>query len=132
MEEAKWYSMPLIIFSLLLLFFILKLLTSKQERYKNLPPSPPGLPIIGHLHLLKEPLHQTLQAFSDKYGPILLLRLGPKKVVVVTSPSAVEECFTKNDVVFANRPRSLAGKHLNYNNTNMGVAPYGELWRNLR
>ncbi|KAL7208473.1 hypothetical protein ACSBR1_030257 [Camellia fascicularis] len=132
MEEAKWYSIPLIIFSLLLLFFILKLLTSKQERYKNLPPSPRGLPIIGHLHLLKEPLHQTLQAFSDKYGPIILLWLGPKKVVVVTSPSAVEECFTKNDVVFANRPRSLAGKHLNYNNTNMGVAPYGELWRNLR
>ncbi|KAI8005502.1 Cytochrome P450 81Q32 [Camellia lanceoleosa] len=132
MEEAKWYSIPLIIFSLLLLFFLLKLLTSKQERYKNLPPSPPGLPIIGHLHLLKEPLHQTLHAFSDKYGPIILLRLGPKKVVVVTSPSAVEECFTKNDVVFANRPRSLAGKHLNYNNTNMGVAPYGELWRNLR
>ncbi|GMP79606.1 hypothetical protein CsSME_00035085 [Camellia sinensis var. sinensis] len=129
--EANWYSIPLIIISLLLLCFF-KLLTEKQERYKNLPPSPPGLPIIGHLHLLKGPLHQTLQACSDKYGPITLLRFGPRKVILVTSPSAVEECFTKNDIIFANRPPSLSGKYLNYNYTSMGSAPYGDLWRNLR
>ncbi|KAI8005498.1 Cytochrome P450 81C13 [Camellia lanceoleosa] len=130
--EANWDSIPLIIISLLLLFFFFKLLTEKQERYKNLPPSPPGLPIIGHLHLLKGPLHQTLQACSDKYGPITLLRFGPRKVILVTSPSAVEECFTKNDIIFANRPPSLSGKYLNYNYTSMGSAPYGDLWRNLR
>ncbi|CAL5414625.1 unnamed protein product [Camellia sinensis] len=130
MEETNWYTRALIIFPLLLLFF--KLFTSKQERYKNLPPSPPGLPILGHLHLLKDPLHQTLQAFSDKYGPIIFLRFGPRKVLVVTSPSAVEECFTKNDIVFANRPRSPAGKHLSYDYTTIAAASYGDLWRNLR
>ncbi|KAI8003326.1 Cytochrome P450 81Q32 [Camellia lanceoleosa] len=130
MEETNWYTIALIIFPLLLLFF--KLFTSKQERYKNLPPSPPGLPILGHLHLLKDPLHQTLQAFSDKYGPIIFLRFGPQKVLVVTSPSAVEECFTKNDIVFANRPRSPAGKHLSYDYTTIAAASYGDLWRNLR
>ncbi|GMP79614.1 hypothetical protein CsSME_00035091 [Camellia sinensis var. sinensis] len=130
MVEANWYTISLIIFSLLLLFF--KLVLGKQKIYKNLPPSPPGLPILGHLHLLKEPLYQTFQAFSDKDGPIILLRFGPRNVLVVNSPSAVEECFTKNDVIFANRPPSLHSKHLSYNSTTIAAAPYGDLWRNLR
>ncbi|THG07529.1 isoflavone 2'-hydroxylase-like [Camellia sinensis] len=130
MGEANWYTIALIIFPLLLLFF--KLFTSKQETYKNLPPSPPGLPILGHLHLLKEPLYQTLQGFSDKYGPIIFLRFGPRKVIIVNSPLAVEECFTKNDIIFANRPRSPIGKHLTYDYTTITAASYGDLWRNLR
>ncbi|THG07524.1 isoflavone 2'-hydroxylase-like [Camellia sinensis] len=127
MEEAKWYTICLIIFPLLLLLFKLK-----QKRYKNLPPSPPGIPILGHLHLLKEPLHQTLQAISDKYGPIIFLRFGSRKVLVVNSPSAVEECFKKKDIIFADRPRTLSGKHLNHNYSNIAAASYGDLWRNLR
>lgn len=50
----------------------------------------------------------------------------------MSSPSAVEECFTKNDITFANRPQTLAAKHLNYNKTTIGVASYGHYWRNLR
>jgi isoflavone 2'-hydroxylase len=53
-------------------------------------------------------------------------------VVIVSSPSAVEECFTKNDVVLANRPPSLVGKHIGYNQTTVTGAPYGDHWRNLR
>ncbi len=50
---------------------------------------------------------------------------------MVSSPSAVEECFTKNDIVLANRPRFLVGKHLNYNHTTVIASPYGDHWRNL-
>ena len=54
-------------------------------------------------------------------------------MLVVSSPSAVEECLSKNDITFANRTsHTLAGKHLNYNNTALGFSPYGELWRKLR
>ncbi|KAK2999395.1 hypothetical protein RJ639_022658 [Escallonia herrerae] len=44
----------------------------------------------------------------------------------------LEKCFTKNDIIFANRPRLLLGKHLSYNYTTIGSAPYGPHWRNLR
>lgn len=50
----------------------------------------------------------------------------------MSSPDAAEECFTKNDIIFANRPRLLAGKHLGYGYTTLVWASYGDHWRNLR
>ncbi|XP_022985606.1 cytochrome P450 81D1-like [Cucurbita maxima] len=100
---------------------------------KNLPPTPLfSLPIIGHLHLLKHPIHRTLHQLSNKHGHVFSLRFGSRLVVVVSSPSAVHECFTNNDIVLANRPFLNTGKHLTYNFTVLAVAPYGELWRTLR
>ncbi|KAJ8773293.1 hypothetical protein K2173_028470 [Erythroxylum novogranatense] len=118
----------------IILCFILYVLANHfLSKIQNLPPSPfPMLPIIGHLHLLKQPLHRSLAAISNRHGPVLLLWFGNRRVLVVSSPSAAEECFTKNDVVFANRPRLLVGKHLAYNFTSLVWAPYGDLWRNLR
>ncbi|XP_062023554.1 cytochrome P450 81Q32-like [Rosa rugosa] len=135
MEEFLWLFNSVAFFFIM---FVCKFITQKygaSSPTKVLPPSPPSIPIIGHLHLLrnkKEPLHRTFHKLSQKYGPVLFLRLGFRNLLVVSSPSAVEECFTKNDVVFANRPRSLAGKHLNYNYKSLIWAPYGDYWRTLR
>ncbi|XP_021908175.1 cytochrome P450 81D11-like [Carica papaya] len=99
---------------------------------QKLPPSPPRLPFVGHLHLLKPPIHRTFHKLSQTYGPIFSLRFGSRLVFVVSSPSIAEECFTTNDVVLANRPRLLVGKHISYNYTTMATSPYGSHWRNLR
>ncbi|KAK1433449.1 hypothetical protein QVD17_10359 [Tagetes erecta] len=122
-----------IIFPLLLLVVAYLYTAHFRHRTTNLPPTiSPTFPIIGHLYLLKKPLHRTLATISSKHGPILLLRFGSRKVLLVTSATISEECFTKNDIVFANRPRLLAGKILGSNNTSFGWAPYGDHWRNLR
>ncbi|GMI82675.1 cytochrome P450, family 81, subfamily D, polypeptide 5 [Hibiscus trionum] len=131
MEVPSLLNIILII-SILLSALILKFITQKHTTPRNLPPNPPALPIIGHLHLLKQPVHRTLHQLSEKYGPILLLQFGTRKVLLVSSASAAEECFTKNDSIFANRPQLLAGKHMNYNNSTIGLAPYGDYWRSLR
>ncbi|KAG2303222.1 hypothetical protein Bca52824_031873 [Brassica carinata] len=99
----------------------------------NLPPSPVGFPVIGHLHLLKVPVHRCLRDLSQNLGPVFLLRLGSCRAVVVTSGSAAQEFLSHgNDVVFANRPIRTMGKYVSYNNTALSVAPYGDHWRNLR
>ncbi|KAK1427523.1 hypothetical protein QVD17_16210 [Tagetes erecta] len=117
---------------LLLIFTIIIKLYNKRPK-SNLPPSPSSFPIIGHLHLLKQPLHQTLLSLSHKFGPVMLLRFGVRRVVVVTSPSIVEECFTKtNDIILANRPFLPSARYFNYDYTSMGTAPYGALWRTIR
>ncbi|KAK3019692.1 hypothetical protein RJ639_003926 [Escallonia herrerae] len=132
--EQNWSHFVFVSTFLLLLLLLLlsKFILRKTRPYKNLPPSPPSYPIIGHLHLLKEPVHRVLQQLSYKYGPIFALRFGSRPVLVISSPTAVEECFTKNDIIFANRPHALFAKHVNYNYTTMGTAPYGPQWRNLR
>ncbi|KAM0937805.1 putative isoflavone 2'-hydroxylase [Dioscorea sansibarensis] len=120
-----------IISSILLLPLLLHLLL-KNPNPNPKPPSPPGFPLLGHLHLLKPPLHQALAHLSDLHGPILLLHFGSRRVLLVSSYSAAEECFTVNDITFANRPRLLAGKHLGYDYQSLSVSSYGPHWRNLR
>ncbi|KAK0577538.1 hypothetical protein LWI29_034612 [Acer saccharum] len=122
----------LLIFSIFIaLYLITKHLLNK---IRNLPPSPfPSLPIISHLYyLLKKPIHITLTEISKRKGPVVLFQFGFRRVLVVSSPSAAEECFTKNDIVFTNRPHMLIGKHFGYNYTSLGWSSYGEHWRNLR
>ncbi|KAF2302126.1 hypothetical protein GH714_032869 [Hevea brasiliensis] len=130
-KEIMEDSVPYFFLSLLILFLVFKTFRSRKC-YKNLPPSPPALPIIGHLRLLKPRMYRTLQSLAQEYGSIFSLRFGCRLVVVVSSSSAVEECFTKNDVILANRPKFLAGKHIAYNNTTIGQSSYGDHWRNLR
>ncbi|CAK9317102.1 unnamed protein product [Citrullus colocynthis] len=122
------------IFLYIPLFLALYILTDHfLHNIRNLPPTPfPSLPILGHLHLLNKPIYRTLYNISNRYGPVVFLRLGSRSVLIVSSPSLAEECLTKNDIVFANRPRLLISKCFGYNSTNMIWSSYGNHWRNLR
>lgn len=120
-----------------LFFFILSLkrLISRRQSKFNLPPTPAwSLPLIGHLHLLKPPLHRTLHSLSQSLGgaPIFRIRLGNRVAFVVSTLSVAEECFTTNDVVLADRPKFTFGRLLEYNCTTMATTSYGDHWRNLR
>lgn len=128
--DQTWLSASLSLVCLLVVFKLL--LRRKRLSHGNLPPSPPPVPILGHLHLLKGPLHRALHHISETYGPIFSLRFGHQLVVVISSSSAVEECFTRNDVIFANRPRLMVSEYLGYKFTSIVSSPYGEHWRNLR
>ncbi|KAI3504837.1 hypothetical protein L1887_26573 [Cichorium endivia] len=115
---------------LLAVYLLTKYVLHKLHR---LPPTPfPTLPLIGHLHLLDKSIHRSLARLSDRHGPELFLRFGSRKVLHVSSPLAAEECLSKNDIVFANRPRFLGGKYFGYNYTSLAWAPYGDHWLNLR
>lgn len=128
-------SMELNALSISLCFLLLLLglkLLRRSRSPKKLPPSPFSLPFIGHLRHLKKPLHRTFLGLSQRYGPVVSLQFGSWPVVVVSSLPAAEECFTKNDIVLANRARLLAGEYLAYNCTTIPTSSYGDHWRNLR
>ncbi|PWA55565.1 cytochrome P450 mono-oxygenase [Artemisia annua] len=127
-------EVPFIYISLIILLASY-IITSNLSRRKssNLPPTVfPSVPIIGHLYLLKPPVYRTLAKISAKYGPIVFLRFGSRRVLLVSSPSASEECFTKNDIIFANRPCTLFSKIIGNNYSSLVSSSYGENWRNLR
>ncbi|KAF7129822.1 hypothetical protein RHSIM_Rhsim10G0109500 [Rhododendron simsii] len=130
--ELTFSYVSLFVFLLLLIAF--KFLSKKPRSRRNLPPSPPSLPFIGHLHLLKVPIliHRNFFKLSQTLGPIFSLRLRSQLVVVISSSSISEECFTKNDIVLADRPRFIIGKYFGYNYTTITTSSYGDHWRNLR
>ncbi|KAH6758897.1 hypothetical protein C2S51_019132 [Perilla frutescens var. frutescens] len=119
---------------LLPLIFAVYIFTKQLlHKLQNLPPTPLlSLPFLGHLHLLNKPLYRSLAHISARHGPVVLLQFGTRRVLVVSSPSAAEDCLSKNDVIFANRPHLLAGKYIGYNYTSLIWSSYGDHWRNLR
>nr|XP_019702147.1 cytochrome P450 81E8 [Elaeis guineensis] len=130
MDTATFYYAAVLFLALLVTsktFF-----GSKNTRPRSPSTGPLALPVIGHLYLLRQPLHRTLSAISARYGPLLLLRFGSRPVLLVSSPSAAEDCFTVNDITFANRPQLLFNKYFGYDFTTLGASPFGPHWRNLR
>ncbi|CAL9002216.1 unnamed protein product [Prunus brigantina] len=132
MEQGIFFYTTSLSLTFLIIFTFQFFLKTKRRHYTNHPPNPFSLPILGHLHLLKAPVHRTFHRLSQKHGPIFSLWFGSQRVVIVSSPSAVQECFTRNDIVLANRPSLLLFKHIGYNSTTISTSPYGDHWRNLR
>ncbi|XWS51317.1 hypothetical protein CRYUN_Cryun12cG0166600 [Craigia yunnanensis] len=98
----------------------------------NLPPSPPKLPIIGNIHQLGKLPHRSFRDFSKKYGSLLLLQLGYNPTLVVSSAQMAREIVKNHDIVFSNRPKTTAANMLLYGCTDVGFAPCGEYWRQVR
>ncbi|KAL6627001.1 hypothetical protein ACP70R_030727 [Stipagrostis hirtigluma subsp. patula] len=129
-------ALSLVAFLLLAPLVLLLLLPAKkpappQRGGRRLPPSPPGLPLLGHLHLLGSLPHRALRAVAAAHGPVVLLRLGRVPTVVVSSAAAAEEVMRTRDLAFASRPRSAVAERLFYGR-DVAFAPYGEYWRQAR
>lgn len=122
-------------FILFLTFFISIAFVLKSWLFKSskkLPPSPPRLPIIGNLHQMGSFPQRSLRALSEKYGPVMLLHMGSKRVLVFTSADAQREVMKTHDLAFADRPKSNAAGRILYQYKDMAFSPYGETWRQGR
>uniref|UniRef100_A0A803KVF0 Cytochrome P450 n=1 Tax=Chenopodium quinoa TaxID=63459 RepID=A0A803KVF0_CHEQI len=105
---------------------------SKSLNTPKLPPSPPKLPIIGHLHLVGSLPHRSFQNLAKKYGPIMHLKLGSKHVIVISSPQMAERLLRNHDVLCAKRPMSEVSHDLSYNSKGIIFTPYSSYWKNAR
>lgn len=137
MEEIELKFNPIFIIfaslvSLILLFSINRILL-KSSAKRKLPPSPPKLPIIGNLHQLASSLpHHVLHSLARKHGPIMLLHLGSVPTIIVSSADIVREIIKTHDLNFSNRPELKAMRKLLYGSRDVGSAPHGEYWRQMR
>ncbi|XP_015069275.1 cytochrome P450 71A4-like [Solanum pennellii] len=128
--EFPWYSVvvPLFVF----LFFLHNCLFTIFNNNKKLPPSPRKLPIIGNLHQLGLHPHRSLHKLSEKYGPVMLLHLGSKPVVVASSVDAARDILKTHDLVWSTRPKSSIADGLFYGSKGVASSNYSEYWRQVR
>ncbi|KAL2925529.1 hypothetical protein RDABS01_001046 [Bienertia sinuspersici] len=98
----------------------------------KLPPSPPKLPIIGHLHLVGSLPHRSFQHLAKKYGPIMHLKLGSMNVIVISSPQMADHLLRNHDVICAKRPMSEVSHDLSYGSKGIIFTPYSAYWKNAR
>ncbi|XP_016570746.2 cytochrome P450 82A3-like [Capsicum annuum] len=120
--------------SFVLFIFLHKILLSSKRQSRNVPEAAGAWLIIGHLHLPNGPqmAHKIFGHMADKYGPIFQLKLGVNHVVIVSDHKISKECFTTNDMAFANRPKNIASGILGYNNVMFAFVSYGPYWREIR
>ncbi|XP_047054477.1 3,9-dihydroxypterocarpan 6A-monooxygenase-like [Lolium rigidum] len=98
----------------------------------RLPPSPFGLPILGHLHLLAPLPHQALHRLAERHGPLLFLRLGSVPCISACSPDAAREVLKTHEAAFLDRPKPAAVHRLTYGGQDFSFAPYGPFWRFMK
>ncbi|CAM0913372.1 unnamed protein product [Alopecurus aequalis] len=110
----------------------LALLARSGRKGLKLPPCPPRLPVIGNLHQLSSLPHRSLRELARSYGPVMLLRLGATRMLVVSSASAAREVLKTHDADCCSRPACPGPKRLSYGFKDMAFAPYDERWREMR
>lgn len=67
--------------------------------YKNIPPGPWGIPILGYLLWINsdEP-YKTFTKLSRKYGSIYSIKMGKHLAVVMSDPISLRMALAQNEL----------------------------------
>ncbi|XP_073442538.1 cytochrome P450 2K4-like [Dendrobates tinctorius] len=114
-----------------ILFLAIAFKSPKKENYKNFPPGPKPLPIIGNvLTMDMSKPYKTFMELSKTYGPVFSVQIGMRKIVVLCGYEAVKDALINHADVFSDRPRApVITKLLNNNGV---VFSNGENWKVMR
>uniref|UniRef100_A0A804UM02 Uncharacterized protein n=1 Tax=Zea mays TaxID=4577 RepID=A0A804UM02_MAIZE len=127
---------PLLLCLLTIFFFLLLryLSAGAGPSRARLPPSPPGLPLIGHAHLIGALPHVSLRGLAARKGceDLMVVRLGAVPTLVASSARAAQAVLRTHDQSFASRARSRVGEVLTCGYSDVVFAPYGEQWRQCK
>jgi cytochrome P450 len=130
------YHLLLPALAFILSCLILFLTQKPKSKRVNLPPGPPGWPIVGNLFQVArsgKPFFQYVDDLRGKYGPIFTLRMGTRTLIILTDAKLVHEALIEKGQIFATRPRENPTRNIfSSNKFTVNAAVYGPVWRSLR
>ncbi|OMO71598.1 Cytochrome P450 [Corchorus olitorius] len=119
-------------------FDIQQICRQKLSNYRSgarYPPSPPALPLVGHLHLLLSSttsFPKKLHSLATNYGPLLQLHLGASPCILVSSAKYAKEILKTQELNYVDRPEFSYPDYNIYHGSDFILAPYGTYWRFLK
>lgn len=134
MEMEQLLPSPTMASALALALFtvILLLVVSKDKRRRRLPPSPTSLPVIGHLHLVRPPVHRTFHDLAARLGPLMHIRLGSTHCVIASSADVASELIRSHEAKISERPLTAVARQFAYDSAGFAFAPYSPHWRFMK
>lgn len=130
-SSLPYAFIPALLFGLLWVFS-----GKKKAKNPNLPPGPPGWPVVGNLLQFARTGKIFTQYVGDlrrAYGPIFTLQMGVRKMIIVASPELAHQALIETGPLFASRPTESPTRSLfTCNKFTVNSAEYGPVWRALR
>lgn len=104
---------------------------SLQDRSRNLPDGPRGLPLLGNMFSMNDGtlLHLKLTEWSHKYGDFYSFMMGRSPAIVLNSPQAINDLFVKRGNKYSSRPKASNQASIITQNARIVAIPYGDQWR---
>ncbi|KAG2133376.1 cytochrome P450 [Suillus cothurnatus] len=104
----------------------------KSESGLPLPPSPFTWRLRGHFIAPRNPF-LTVAGWIDELGPLITIRSGTEKIVIIGRHDAVVDIMEKQGGSLADRPRLVAaGEILNGGLSVILTPSTGSMWRRMR
>ncbi|KAG1814247.1 cytochrome P450 [Suillus subaureus] len=104
---------------------------ASSESGLPLPPSPLNCGLLGHFLPLRNSF-LTIAAWIDEYGPLVTIRSGTEKIVVIGRHKAVVEIMEKQGGSLADRPRMIAAGEILSGGQAVGFMHAGDKFRRMR
>ncbi|KAG1747424.1 cytochrome P450 [Suillus lakei] len=96
-----------------------------------LPPSPPTWRLRGHALPPPNPF-LNVEKWIDEYGPLITLRLGTEKIVIIGRHQPAIDIMEKQGAALADRPHTVAAGEIWSNGLVIGFVRAGDRLRRMR
>ncbi|KAI0056398.1 cytochrome P450 [Artomyces pyxidatus] len=125
--NSTWFALSAT--AALLIAFLYALDKRNRRRY---PPGPAGIPFIGNvLDLPKRNIAKSYAQWSQRYGPVIYMRIFGRQFVILNSHEAVNALFEKRASKYCHRPRLVMANEIVGRKT-MLFTNYGPLYKQYR